>query len=115
MADYDAIVIGSGNNGLICALYLAQAGWRVLVLEQASEVGGAARTSEVTLPGFKHDLFATNFTLFAASPAYRDFQAELDKQGVRFLNGNCPYSSAYSGARVARVYCNSEMTELEMS
>jgi phytoene dehydrogenase-like protein len=114
MADYDAIVIGSGNNGLVCALYLAQAGWRVLVLEQASEVGGAARTSEVTLPGFKHDLFATNFTLFAVSPAYRDFQAELDKLGIRFLNSNCPYSSVYSGARVARVYCDPEMTELEM-
>ena len=115
MADYDAIVIGSGNNGLICALYLSQAGWRVLVLEQADDVGGAARTAEVTLPGFKHDLFATNLTLFTASPAYRDFKSELDTAGVRFLSSGYPYSSAYPDGKVARVYCDPQRTEAEMA
>jgi phytoene dehydrogenase-like protein len=113
MADYDAIVIGSGNNGLVCALYLAQAGWRVLVLEQMSDVGGAARSAEVTSPGFKHDLFATNFTLFTGSPAYRDFQSELHALDVRFLSNNCPYATAYAGGKVARVYSDPEMTEHE--
>ena len=114
MADYDAIVIGSGNNGLVCALYLAQSGWRVLVLEQAPEVGGAAQSAAVTLPGFTHDLFATNLTLFTGSPAYRDFQAELTRLNVRFLNNSAPFASAYDGDRVARVYTNVEMTEQEI-
>ena len=75
MADYDAIIVGAGHNGLIVALYLARAGWRVLVVEQALNIGGAVQTAEITLPGFKHDLFASNLTLFTASPAYREFKS----------------------------------------
>ena len=53
MADYDAIVVGAGHNGLTCALYLANAGWRVLVVERGPEIGGGMRTAELTLPGFR--------------------------------------------------------------
>lgn len=115
MADYDAVIIGAGNNGLVCALYLVNAGWRVLLIEQASEVGGAAQTAEVTLPGFKHDLYATNFTSFAASPPYRDFQPALDRLGVRFLYSNTPFASAYSDGDCACVYRDVEMTKREMA
>src|SRR5688572_22881241 len=41
MADYDGIIIGSGHNALVCALLLADAGWKVLVLERSAEIGGA--------------------------------------------------------------------------
>ena len=85
MADFDAIVIGAGHNGLTCACYLARAGWRVAVLEGADQVGGGLRSDATTLPGFIHDNYATNLGLFAASPAYRELKSDLDALGVRFL------------------------------
>jgi phytoene dehydrogenase-like protein len=115
MADYDAIIVGAGHNGLVVALCLARAGWRVLVVEQALNIGGAVQTAEITLPGFKHDLFASNLTLFTASPAYREFKSEFDLLGLRFLSNNCPFASAYADGQTARVYRNPEATELEMA
>jgi len=115
MADYDAIVIGSGHNGLVCALCLARAGWRVAVLEGSAEAGGGVRTAEVTLPGFKHDLFASNVTLFPASPAYQAFKAEFAAAGLRFLTNTLPYASAYADGTAARVYTDPERTEREMA
>ena len=55
MSDYDAIIIGSGHNGLICAAYLAKAGYRVCVLERRHTIGGAITTDEV-FEGYKIDL-----------------------------------------------------------
>ena len=52
------------DNGLVCALYLARAGWRILLLEQASEVVGGLRSGALTLSGFCHDRYATNVGLF---------------------------------------------------
>ncbi|MFT3772030.1 MAG: NAD(P)/FAD-dependent oxidoreductase [Minicystis sp.] len=65
----DAIVIGSGPNGLTAAAYLARAGLSVLVLESKDEPGGAVRTRELTLPGYKHDLGAAFFPFGQTSPA----------------------------------------------
>ena len=59
MADYDAIMVGGGNNGLIVAAYLAKAGLKTLVLEARDFVGGGVVTQEATAPGFRHDLGAT--------------------------------------------------------
>ena len=56
--DADAIVVGSGPNGLVAANLLADAGWSVLVLEAESEPGGAVRSGEITVPGFVHDRFS---------------------------------------------------------
>jgi choline dehydrogenase-like flavoprotein len=58
MGDFDAVVAGGGPNGLAAALRLAEAGWSVCVVEANQDVGGAARTIECTLPGFRHDLGA---------------------------------------------------------
>ena len=65
---YDAIVIGAGHNGLACAIHLAAKGWKVGVFERNGAAGGAVQTREATLPGFRHDLFAMNLSLFAGSP-----------------------------------------------
>lgn len=115
MADYDAIVIGSGHNGLTSALCLAEAGWRVLVLERAAEIGGGMRSAEITLPGLKHDLFATNVGLFAASPVYRQFRDGFDDHGVRFLTSEFAFASAYPDARAARVYTDPDRMARELS
>lgn len=92
---YDAVIIGAGHNGIAAGIYLAKAGWKVLVLERNEEPGGAVRTAEVTLPGFKHDLFATNLNLFAGSPFYNEFSDGLHRHGLEFINNTHAFSSAY--------------------
>ena len=64
----DAIVVGAGPNGLSAAVALAREGLDVLVMEGAAEPGGGARTAELTLPGFKHDVCSAVHPLAAASP-----------------------------------------------
>ncbi|HET6289101.1 MAG TPA: FAD-dependent oxidoreductase, partial [Amycolatopsis sp.] len=73
---FDAVVIGAGHNGLVAANLLADAGWSVLVLEQAEKPGGAVRTDEVTAPGFRNDLCSAFFPLTAVSPVMRGLRLE---------------------------------------
>ena len=70
-ATSDAVVVGSGPNGLAAAVRLALAGWKVEVVETASTPGGGARSAELTLPGFLHDPYAAVFPITAASPFLR--------------------------------------------
>lgn len=82
--DYDALVIGSGPNGLTAAIRLARAGRRVLVLEAAAQAGGAVRTEELTLPGFRHDTFSSVYPAAAASPVYEAMP--LERHGLRWIH-----------------------------
>lgn len=81
-ADADAIVVGAGHNGLVAANLLAERGWRVLVLEQQPEPGGAVRSGTLTEPGFTHDLFSAFYPLAIASPALRALA--LEQHGLRW-------------------------------
>jgi len=66
---YDAVVVGAGPNGLSAGIILAQNGLKVLILEANDTIGGGARTSEVTLPGFRHDICSAIHPLGVISPA----------------------------------------------
>lgn len=81
---YDAVIVGSGHNGLASAIHLAKQGWKVGVFERNKVAGGAVQTREVTLPGFRHDLFAMNLGLFAGSPFMRAHGEALMRHGLAF-------------------------------
>jgi len=71
MSEYDAVVVGSGPNGLAAAITLSQAGRRVLLLEAKETIGGGLRTLPLTLPGFQHDVCSSVHPLGVASPCFR--------------------------------------------
>ncbi len=96
MSSYDAIVIGAGHNGLAAAVHLAAKGWKVAAVEQGSEAGGAVKTREVTLPGFKHDLFAMNLSMFAGSPFFAAYKDRLFANGFGIAGASDCFSSVFS-------------------
>lgn len=73
---YDAVVVGAGPNGLATAITLARAGCSVAVFEGEATVGGGARTAELTLPGFRHDICSAIHPLGVASPFFRSLPLE---------------------------------------
>jgi phytoene dehydrogenase-like protein len=75
---FDAVVVGAGPNGLVAAVTLAIHGRRVLLVEAADHVGGAMRTEDLTLPGFRHDVGATVLPLALASRAFREIELEVE-------------------------------------
>jgi phytoene dehydrogenase-like protein len=87
MADEaDAIVVGSGINGLVAAAELARADWSVILLERNAEVGGFIATEERTLPGYLHDTFSSWHPLFVSGPAYAALGELLQRHGLEYRN-----------------------------
>jgi phytoene dehydrogenase-like protein len=74
----DAVVIGSGPNGLAAAITLARAGLDVDVHEAADTVGGGVRSAELTLPGFVHDVCSSVYPLAVLSPCFREFELDVE-------------------------------------
>ncbi len=85
MADYDLIIAGGGHNGLICAAVLVKHGLKVLVAERNPWVGGGVVTREVTLPGFKHDLFGSSHVWIHLNPDFQALQPEFEKHGLKYI------------------------------
>jgi phytoene dehydrogenase-like protein len=97
----DAVVVGSGPNGLAAALTLARAGLQVQVFEGADEPGGGCRTAELTLPGFVHDVCSTVHALAAASPFFAS--CDLAGRGVRLLTPTVAAAQPLGGGRAAAI------------
>ncbi|SLN63258.1 All-trans-zeta-carotene desaturase [Roseivivax jejudonensis] len=95
----DAVVIGAGHNGLAAAAALAAKGWSVEVFEQADVPGGAVKTREVTLPGFRHDTGAMNLSLFAGSPFAQAHGAALARHGMDFAPAADCFATAFPDGR----------------
>jgi phytoene dehydrogenase-like protein len=81
--DYDAIIIGSGPNGLAAGIFLQQHGLSVLLLEAKHTIGGGLRTAELTLPGFKHDICSAVHPLAVGSPFFKTLP--LHNYGLEYL------------------------------
>ncbi|MDQ3291493.1 MAG: NAD(P)/FAD-dependent oxidoreductase, partial [Bacteroidota bacterium] len=81
--DFDAIIVGSGPNGLAAAIRLQQAGLSVLVVEGSSTIGGGLRSKELTLPGFVHDVCSAIHPMAAASPYMSTLP--LHEHGLEFI------------------------------
>ena len=96
---YDAAVVGAGPNGLAAAVVLAERGLRVLVLEGSAAVGGGARTRELTLPGFRHDVCSAFHPLGAASPLFD--RLPMERLGVRWISPEIPVAHPLGGGRAA--------------
>lgn len=96
MADYDALFVGSGINSLVGASLLAQAGWRVCVLERNTWLGGNIRTEELTLPGYIHDVLSSWHPLFVGSAAYAELKDDLHTHGLEYLNTDYPTAALFS-------------------
>ncbi len=105
---FDAVVVGAGPNGLVAAVALATQGRKVLLVEAAERVGGALRTEQLTLPGFRHDVGATVLPLALASKAFRTLRLEAD--GVEWAHPPVPAAHPLDGADAALVYRDAERT-----
>ncbi|HLI01477.1 MAG TPA: NAD(P)/FAD-dependent oxidoreductase [Acidimicrobiales bacterium] len=107
-ADADAVVIGSGPNGMVAANLLADEGWTVTVLEAAPTPGGAVRTEELTVPGFHHDVFSAFYPLAAVSPALQRLQ--LEDHGLRWRHAPLTLAHPLPEGRAAAIFPDLDAT-----
>ena len=93
--EYDAVVVGAGHNGLAAAVHLAAKGWSVAVVERNATAGGAVKTQELTLPGFRHDLYAMNLSMFAGSGFFATHKDKLLANGLGFAPATNCFATAF--------------------
>ena len=108
MPQPDAIVIGSGPNGLAAAITLAQAGWKVSVFEAERTAGGGARSAQLTLPGFTHDICSAIHAMAVASPFFRTLP--LHRYGLEWIEPSAQLAHPFDDGSAAVVERSLEQT-----
>jgi phytoene dehydrogenase-like protein len=107
-SSYDAVVIGSGPNGLAAAITMARAGRSVLVLEAKETVGGGCRSKELTLPGFTHDICSAIHPLGLGSPFFR--MLPLEQFGLEWIHPLAPLAHPFENGTAVVVERSIEET-----
>ncbi|MGI8861269.1 MAG: phytoene desaturase family protein [Gaiellaceae bacterium] len=96
MAAFDVVFVGAGINSLAGAALLSKVGWSVCVLERDDHLGGCIKTStDLTSPGFTHEILASWHPLWTGSAAYAELKNDLDARGVEYLNTDLPTGAAF--------------------
>ncbi|MBZ9632014.1 NAD(P)/FAD-dependent oxidoreductase [Salegentibacter sp. LM13S] len=111
-SSYDAIIIGSGSNGISAAIYLQQKGLKTAIFEQASTPGGSTRTQELTLPGFKHDVGSAILPMGFGSPFLRSLP--LEKHGLGWIFPEIPYSHPFTDGTAHACYTDIGKTAAQL-
>lgn len=106
--DYDAVVVGSGPNGLAAAITLARAGVSVLVPEANTNIGGGARSAELTLPGFVHDICSAVHPLAAGSPFFKTLP--LERFGLDWIQPEIPLAHPLDDGSAAALHRDVDLT-----
>ncbi|NJW51344.1 phytoene desaturase family protein [Salinimicrobium oceani] len=109
---YDAIVVGSGSNGIAAAIRLQKKGLKTAIFEQAATPGGATRTMELTMPGFKHDVGSAILPLGLASPFFRDLP--LDNFGLEWIFPEIAYAHPFDDGTAFGCYKDIEKTAAQL-
>ena len=113
MSDFDAVIVGSGVNGLACAALLAKGGQRVCVLERNDWLGGAIRTAEITEPGFHHDVFSAWHPLWVGGAAHAQLGDDLAGHGLEYLNTEHPTATLFPDGEAAFLLRSADANAVE--
>jgi phytoene dehydrogenase-like protein len=108
MSRIDAVIVGSGPNGLAAAITIARTGRKVIVFESADTIGGGCRSAEVTLPGFLHDVCSAVHPFGVMSPFFRSLP--LATHGLNWIGPPAMVAHPLDDGRVVCVYQSVEQT-----
>ena len=111
VSDWDAVVIGGGPNGLICAAYLAKAGMKVALVERRFEVGGGLSTEEILFPCYYSNVHVIYHMMVDYMPALRDFN--LDKHAINWVKPNSQTAMVFEWPSLWKLANSSESSKVQ--
>jgi phytoene dehydrogenase-like protein len=110
--DFDAIVVGSGPNGLAAAITMQQKGLSVLLVEAKDKIGGGLRSAEVTLPGFKHDICSAIHPMAAGSPFFKTLP--LADFGLEYITPPISAAHPFDDGTAAALFGTAQQTGIKL-